>query len=84
MLPGAANGAIKMWNCSGPGFRDSAAAPRPLRQLRKLDARTGVSLDPHSKVVGLAVSAGGRVLWSVGKSSISLWSTHSKQAGFRV
>jgi hypothetical protein len=30
------------------------------------------------QVVGLAVSAGGRVLWSVGKATVSLWRTHSE------
>jgi hypothetical protein len=66
-----------MWNYGSPAFAD-ASPPRLLRQLCKLDARSGVQLPPHSKVVALAVSAGGRVLWSAGKNTISLWSTHSE------
>ncbi|KAF6261315.1 hypothetical protein COO60DRAFT_1636898 [Scenedesmus sp. NREL 46B-D3] len=79
LFTGTSTGAIRMWNYGSPAFAD-AAAPRLLRQLCKLDARSGVQLAPHGKVVGLAVAAGGRVLWSAGKNSISLWSTHSIQA----
>lgn len=78
MLPaGTATGALRMWSYGSPAFAEQAA-PRLLRQLCKLDARSGVQLPPHSKVIALAVSAGGRVLWSAGKSTISLWSTHSE------
>lgn len=66
-----------MWSYGSPAFTDSAA-PRLLRQLKKVDPRSGVGGNPHSKVVGLAVSTGGRVLWSVGKATVSLWSTHSE------
>lgn len=66
-----------MWSYGSPAFTDSAA-PRLLRQLKKVDQRSGVGGNAHSKVVGLAVSSGGRVLWSVGKATISLWSTHSR------
>jgi hypothetical protein len=66
-----------MWSYGSPAFTDSAA-PRLLRQLRKVDQRSGVGSNPHGKVVGLAVSSGGRVLWSVGKDSASLWSIHSE------
>lgn len=68
-----------MWSYGSPAFTDSAA-PRLLRQLKKVDPRSGVASNPHSKVVGLSVSAGGRVLWSVGKATVSLWSTHSEHA----
>lgn len=74
---GSSSGAIKMWGYGSPAFTDSAA-PRLLRQLKKVDPRSGVGGNPHSKVVGLAVSAGGQVLWSVGKATVSLWSTHSE------
>jgi hypothetical protein len=74
---GSSSGAIKMWSYGSPAFTDSSA-PRLLRQLKKVDSRSGVGGNPHSKVVGLAVSAGGQVLWSIGKASVSLWSTHSE------
>jgi hypothetical protein len=68
---------MKMWSYGSPAFGE-AGPPRLLRQLKAVDSRSGVGSCPHSKVVALGVSAGGRVLWSVGKSSVSLWSTHSK------
>jgi WD40 repeat protein len=77
LAAGTSTGAIRLWNYGSPAFAD-AAPPRLLRQLCKLDARSGVQLPPHSKIIGLAVSAGGRVLWSAGKNTISLWSTHSE------
>ncbi|WIA12339.1 hypothetical protein OEZ85_012390 [Tetradesmus obliquus] len=76
LFTGTATGALRMWSYGSPAFAEQAA-PRLLRQLCKLDARSGVQLPPHSKVIALAVSAGGRVLWSAGKSTISLWSTHN-------
>lgn len=76
-LAGSANGSIKMWSYGSPAFCDSSE-PRLLRQLKKVDPRSGVGSNPHNKIIGLAVSAGGRVLWSVGKAAVSLWSTHSK------
>jgi hypothetical protein len=66
-----------MWSYGSPTFTYSAA-PRLLRQLKRVDQRSGVASNPHGKVVGLAVSSGGRVLWSVGKDSASLWSVHSE------
>lgn len=33
---------------------------------------------PHSKVVRLAVAAGGRVLWSCGKGTLALWHAYSE------
>jgi hypothetical protein len=77
LIAGTSSGAIRMWNYGSPACAD-AAPPRLLRQLCKLDARSGVQLPPHSKVIGLSVSAGGRVLWSAGKNTVSLWSTHSE------
>lgn len=74
---GSSSGAIKMWSYGSPAFTDSTA-PRLLRQLKKVDPRSGVGSNTHSKVVELSVSAGGRVLWSVGKVTVSLWSTHSE------
>lgn len=79
MLPvGSGNGAVKMWGYGNPAYNDSGAPPRLLRQLKKLDARTGVALNPHSKVIAVEVSMGGRVVWSVGKNTINLWNAHSK------
>lgn len=76
-LAGSANGAIKMWSYGSPAYSDTAP-PRPLRQLRKQEPRGGTSSNPHSKVVGLAVAASGRVLWSAGKNTVSLWSAYSE------
>lgn len=66
-----------MWSYGSPAFAQGGGTPRLLRQLKAVDRLSGVAASPHSKVVALAVSAGGRVLWSAGKSSVSLWSTHS-------
>lgn len=65
-----------MWSYGNQAFTDSSP-PLKLRQLQKLEGK-GVASRPHSKVVGMVVSASGRVLWSVGKNTISLWSSHSE------
>jgi phosphatidylinositol-bisphosphatase len=35
--------------------------------------------DAHSRVVRVAMSAGGRVLWTAGRETLALWSAHSGQ-----
>jgi phosphatidylinositol-bisphosphatase len=43
------------------------------------DATSGGGSDPHSRVVRVAVSSGGRVLWTAGRETLALWSAHSGQ-----
>lgn len=62
------------------GAPSPLAAPRQGRNLRKLQGGP-----PHGKVARLAVGAGGRVLWSCGRQTLSLWSAFSERAaGLRV
>jgi hypothetical protein len=49
---GSSSGAIKMWSYGSPAFTDSSA-PRLLRQLKKVDPRSGVGGNPHSKVCSI-------------------------------
>eukprot|EP00879_Flechtneria_rotunda_P025468 GHRR01027067.1.p1 GENE.GHRR01027067.1~~GHRR01027067.1.p1 ORF type:complete len:899 (+),score=342.06 GHRR01027067.1:659-3355(+) len=75
LFTGSSNGAMKMWSYGCPAYADPST-PRQLRQLRKFDSRSTAS-SPHSKVIAMAVSSSGRVLWSVGKNTINIWSTHN-------
>jgi hypothetical protein len=75
-LTGSGTGSMTMWSYGNQAFTDSSP-PLKLRQLQKLEGK-GVASRPHSKVVGMVVGASGRVLWSAGKNTISLWSCHSE------
>eukprot|EP00878_Enallax_costatus_P018559 GHUV01019542.1.p1 GENE.GHUV01019542.1~~GHUV01019542.1.p1 ORF type:complete len:869 (+),score=293.46 GHUV01019542.1:298-2904(+) len=77
LFTGSGNGAVKMWSYGSPAYADPGGPPRLLRQLKKVDYRTRVELNPHSKVVAVEVSSSGRVLWTVGKNTINLWSAHN-------
>lgn len=70
---GSARGEIRMW-AYDRAAQSLAAPPRQARNLRKLQGGP-----PHGKVARLAVSAGGRVLWSCGRETLSLWSAFSGQ-----
>ncbi|GBF99290.1 inositol polyphosphate phosphatase [Raphidocelis subcapitata] len=69
---GGSAGAIRMW--SYQGAPSPALPPRQARNLRKLQGGP-----PHGKVMRLAISAGGRVLWSCGRETLSLWSAYNGQ-----
>eukprot|EP00775_Hariotina_reticulata_P006490 gene6490-6717_t len=77
LYTGSGTGSMTMWSYGNQAFADSSP-PRKLRQLQKLEGK-GVASRPHNKVVGMAVSGSGLVLWSVGKNTISLWSCHNGQ-----
>jgi len=59
-----------MW--SYPAGSPPNTAPLRWRSLRKNGKL------PHRKVVRLAVTAGGRLLWTSGKSTLSLWDAYSE------
>ncbi|KAF8071307.1 IP5P13 [Scenedesmus sp. PABB004] len=79
LFTGSANGAVKLWSYGSPAAFTDPGPPRQLRQLRKVDARSGVPSNPHRKVVAMAVTTSGRLLWTAGKSTISLWSAYNGQ-----
>ena len=71
---GSTNGAVKMWGYGEELFK----FPSLLRQLRKKASGSQGGALPHAKVVRLALSSSGRVLWTAGKETISLWVARSE------
>jgi hypothetical protein len=76
MPAGSTNGAVKLWGYGSGPFQ----VPSLLRQLRKKASGSQGGSLPHAKVVRLALSSSGKVLWTAGKETISLWVARSKCA----
>ena len=92
LVTGARNGQVKMWSYGDAPAAGGARAPVRWRTLRRpggVGAGAGVGADggggggggasAHSRVVRVAMSAGGRVLWTAGRETLALWSAHGGQ-----